>query len=534
MTEIRANRKRLTKPIATGKRTQIDSNFASIKDRMSSIRSDNGPFAALDLGSNSFHLQIASFESGKLRVIDRYKVMVRMAAGLQDDGSLREASLERALEALEKFAERLRGLPKDHIRVVGTNTLRAARNSGSFLKQAEALLGVPIDIIAGTEEARLIYLGVASDLATDNRKRLIIDIGGGSTELVIGRQQPRKLESLYMGCVSFTRRYFDDGVISAKRFRKAVNGARQVIGPAAETFNHKHWDQAIGASGTIRTIERILSANQIIDDHAITPKALQSLADELIQFDTLSDVKLSGLPDERQPVFPGGLAILTALFEDLAIDRMTVSDSAIREGIIHDLAGRFSHHDSRQHTIRHISRQYHLDRIQAKRVNSTAQRWLPAIAKRLKVDEHRASQLLEWAASLHEIGLSIAHSGYHKHSAYILQHADLPGFSRQEQRQLSFLVLNHRRKLRDLQDDYGFTPDWMLVSLFRLACLFHRRREDEPLPEGITLSSPDKKTLELTLPTDWIDSHPLTAEALEEEVQILSSRDIKLELTHPE
>lgn len=501
---------------------------------MSDTHPDNGPFAALDLGSNSFHLQIASFESGKLRVIDRYKVMVRMAAGLQDDGTISEESLERALEALEKFAERLRGLPADHVRVVGTNTLRAARNAGGFLKQAEALLGVPIDIIAGTEEARLIYLGVASDLATDGRKRLIIDIGGGSTELVIGRQQPRKLESLYMGCVSFTRRYFADGEISAKRFRKAVNGARQVIGPAAEAFNHKHWDQAIGASGTIRTIERILSANQMIDDHAITPKALHSLAEELVKFSKLNEVKLAGLPDERQPVFPGGLAILTALFEDLAIERMTVSDSAIREGIIHDLAGRLSHHDSRQHTIRHISRQYHLDRVQAKRVNHTAQRWLPAISKRLKVSEQRASQLLEWASSLHEIGLSIAHSGYHKHSAYILQHADLPGFSRQEQRQLSFLVLNHRRKLRDLQDDYGFTPDWMLVSLFRLSCLFHRRREDEALPAGITLDSPDKKTLQLTLPADWIESHPLTAEALEEEVLILNSREIKLELKHHE
>ena len=495
---------------------------------------DHGPFAALDLGSNSFHLQIASFESGKLKVIDRYKVMVRMAAGLQDDGTLSEESLHRALDALEKFAERLRGLPTDHIRVVGTNTLRAARNAGPFLKQAESLLGVPIDIIAGTEEARLIYLGVASDLSTDGSKRLIIDIGGGSTELVIGRQQPRKLESLYMGCVSFTRRYFGDGEISAKRFRKAVNGARQVIGPASESFNHKHWDQAIGASGTIRTIERILSANQFIDDHAITPKALHKLAEELMSFEHLSDIKLNGLPEERQPVFPGGLAILTALFEDLAIDRMTVSDSAIREGIIHDLAGRLSHHDSRQHTIRHISRQYHLDKAQAKRVNDTAQHWLPAVAKRLSVNEQRASQLLEWAASLHEIGLSIAHSGYHKHSAYIIQHADLPGFSRQEQRQLSFLVLNHRRKLRDLQDDYGFSPDWILVALFRLACLFHRRRGNETLDPGIKLTSPGKQSLELSLPAQWMESHPLTAEALEEEVQILSNRDIELILSSPE
>lgn len=501
---------------------------------MSNIHSDDGPYAALDLGSNSFHLQIASFESGKLKVIDRHKVMVRMAAGLQDDGTLSEESLERALDALEKFAERLRGLPSDHIRVVGTNTLRAARNAGPFLRQAEALLGVPIDIIAGTEEARLIYLGVASDLATDGRKRLIIDIGGGSTELVIGRQQPRKLDSLYMGCVSFSKRYFADGELSAKRFRKAVNGARQVIGPAADTFNQNHWDQAIGASGTIRTIERILSANQIIDDHAITPKALNRLAEELLTFEHLSDIKLAGLPDERQPVFPGGLAILMALFEDLAIDRMTVSDSAIREGIIHDLAGRLSHHDSRQHTIRHISRQYHLDRVQAQRVNDTAQRWLPSIADRLTLSEQRASQLLEWAASLHEIGLSIAHSGYHKHSAYILQHADLPGFSRQEQRQLSFLVLNHRRKLRDLQDDYGFTPDWILVALFRLACLFHRRRGGDALSSDIELTSPDKKTLALKLPIEWIESHPLTAEALEEEIQILDNRDIRLELNHHE
>lgn len=491
--------------------------------------SDDKPevYAALDLGSNSFHLLIARFEQRKLIVIDTHKDMVRFAAGLDADNALSEEAINRALDSLSKMAERLRGVPADHIRIVGTNTLRMASNANSFIEQAERILPAPINIISGTEEARLIYLGVANDFSPGDSRRLVVDIGGGSTEVVIGAQKPKLMESLDMGCVSFSRRYFPDGKLSESGFRKARNAAARELSPYIEAFRGQ-WDEAVGASGSIRTIGRIVRDNGFSESSAITARSLTKLRDALLNFKRCDEVDIKGLSSERQSVLPGGLAILVALFDELDIDQMQTSEYAIREGIIHDLAGRLHHHDTRESTINHMVGQYHVDTAQAQRVCNLALRWLPAINTDLKTDPHEAEYLLRWASALHEIGLAIAHGGYHKHGAYILNNADMPGFSRQEQARLAFLVLNHRRKPKTGEVPASFRPDWLLVALFRLACILHRRRQSRSIPAEVQVFADGKKAITLSAPQSWLDDNPLTRADLEEEQELIALAGVQL------
>lgn len=485
-------------------------------------------YAALDMGSNSFHLMVARFSDGKLRVIDRYKDMVRLAAGLDENRQLSDEAISRALEALPKFAERLSGIPKRHIRVAGTNTLRTARGAQGFLKEAEKILGVPINIISGTEEARLIYLGVASDFSPDEKKRLVIDIGGGSTELVIGKATPTALESLPMGCVSFSRRFFANGELSAKQFQKAVKAARQLVSPYSGRFKGG-FDEAVGASGTIRHILHLLEANGLDDDHRITSKGLIALRDMLIDGKHIDKFSINGLKEERRPVFPGGLAVLIGVFAELKIDAMGVSNYAIREGMIYDLAGRYEHRDIREQTIEHFMRQYHVDSAQAQRVETLTTSWLGALSDQIHSDQDEAANLLRWAACLHEIGLAIAHGGYHKHGAYILSHADMPGFSRQEQKRLAFLVLNHRRKPKAMPEDYSDASDWFLVALLRIAFVIHRRRADLDINAALSLSA-DKGCLTLCVDEQWWRDNPLIAADLEDEQAVISNTGISLKI----
>lgn len=483
-------------------------------------------YAALDLGSNSFHLQIARFENNKLIVLDAHKDMVRFAAGLGNNNELSAEARQRALDSLQKMAERLRGIPRDHIRIVGTNTLRTATNAAEFLEQAEAILPAPINIISGTEEARLIYLGVASDFSPGGERRLVIDIGGGSTELVVGSQLPKTMESLDIGCVSFSRRFFPDGKLSEQGFKKATKAAAQELSPYIEQFLG-NWDQAVGASGTIRSIARILSDNNYTEKLPITVKGLQTLRDELLAHKHIDELNLKGLSDDRKAVIAGGLAILTTLVEELQIKELHTSGYAIREGIIHDLAGRLHHHDTRESTINHLVSQYHIDTRQAKQVGDVATRWLPGIQEQVLTEPREARQLLRWAAALHEIGLAIAHGGYHKHGAYILHNADMPGFSRQEQARLAFLVLNHRRKPKAEAQLYNVRPDWWLIALFRLACIVYRRRQKRSIPKDIDLQA-DGKQLLIRAPSAWLDKNPLTRADLEDEQELLKAVGIKL------
>ena len=488
-------------------------------------------YAALDLGSNSFHLLIASFQDDKLRIIDRHKDMVRLAAGLNDDGVLSEDAQQRALDSLAKVANRLRGVPRSQVRIVGTNTLRAASNAGDFMQRAEAILGLPINIISGTEEARLVYLGVANDLAVEKQKRLVIDIGGGSTELVAGKQNPKLLESLPMGCVSYSMRFFNNGDISEKAFKRAVNAARQLISPYVEQYKDQ-WQEVVGSSGTIRAISKIAAEMALCDTGQITRDAMQAIKQQLLKASHTSELQLPGLSDDRRDVIPGGFAVLYALFKEMDIPELHISSYAVREGIIYDLAGRLHHKDRRDETIRQLIEQYHIDPLQGDRVAQLCKRWLPALEPRMNSDYQEAEKLLVWAAQLHELGLAIAHGGYHKHGAYILKNADLSGFSRQEQARLSMLVLNHRRKPKSLGiAEYGVTPDWVMISLLRLACLFYRRRQAFELTHDITLQSPETDLIELNVPQSWLDANPLTAADLCDEAELLAkSVNIQLKI----
>ncbi|NKI19115.1 Ppx/GppA family phosphatase [Spongiibacter sp. KMU-166] len=487
-------------------------------------------YAALDLGSNSFHLLIASFQDDKLRIIDRHKDMVRLAAGLNDDGYLSEAAQQRGLDSLAKIANRLRGVPREQIRIVGTNTLRAARNAREFMAKAEALLGAPINIISGTEEARLVYLGVANDLAIDDKKRLVIDIGGGSTELVAGLHSPRLLESLGMGCVSFSMRYFPDGSLSEKAFKRAVNAARQLVAPHVEQFKG-HWQEVVGSSGTNRSISKILGELNLCDSGHITRDGMEALKQALLSADNIKAANIKGLSDDRRDVFAGGFAVLYALFLEMEFTELHTSTYATREGIVYDLAGRLHHRDKREETIRQLSEQYRIDTAQGERVAALCVNWLPSIADSINSSYQEAEKLLRWAAQLHELGLAIAHGGFHKHGAYILSNADMPGFSRQEQARLSALVLNHRRKPKP-GESTGAHPDWLLICLLRLACIFYRRRQNIKLDKHIKLTSPNPQLLELHIPDSWLDNNPLSAADLQDEADILKKTlDIELRIT---
>ena len=447
--------------------------------------------AAVDLGSNSFHMKVAHVVDGQLRVVDRMREMVRLAAGLDENDCLTEDTMGRAIDCLHRFGQGLHDVPPENVRVVGTNTLRRARNNEEFLTQAEKALGHTIEIIAGREEARLIYLGVAHSAEQDKQQRLVIDIGGGSTEVIIGKQfEPLRLESLYIGCVGLSGRFFHDGRIRRKHFRAAQLAAEQELEPIQEHYREVGWEAAIGASGTIRTVESIVR-NQQWSNHGITADALEKLKETLIEAGDVERLSILNEQSPRAAVFPGGVAILAAAFKALGIKRMTTSDNALREGVLYDLLGRHGDEDVREVTIRHLSSRYRIDPEQAARVEKTALYLQGQVEKSWRLGKEKYGNLLGWAARLHEIGLDIAHVQYHKHGAYVLAHADLPGFSRQEQELLGVLVRSHRRKfpqevfatLSGKHRERGRN----LSILLRLAVLLHRSRTRRGLP-GFVIS----------------------------------------------
>lgn len=481
--------------------------------------------AAIDLGSNSFRLQIARVEGAQLYMLDGLREPVRLAAGLSDDGYLDVAAQQRALAALAKFAERLRGLPPEAVRAVGTNSLRVAKNAADFLSQAEQVLGFPIDVIAGREEARLIYLGVAHGLPPAKDNRLVMDIGGGSTEFIIGNGlTPLKLESLYMGCVSFSARYFPDGKITKAAMRNAELAARNELQSIATAYKGQ-WKVALGSSGTAKVIAEILELNGY-SASGINRDGLDKLRAYLLKMGDVQKLSLQGLRPDRLPALPGGFAIMYAAFCELEIAHMTPALSALREGVLYDLWGRFHDNDMRDVTTQQFVQRYHVSANQAERVSqlavNLAQQFLQGEAS------ETALQMLEWTAKLHEIGISVAHSGYHKHSAYILANADMPGFSRKEQARLSMLALAHRGGLEKLRDVLKSNEDHALVMSLRLAVLLYRRRRDSSIPDLQCHFSGTK--FYLTLPSDWLKQNPLTETALLEEVKQWKTLGISMQL----
>ena len=490
--------------------------------------------AAVDLGSNSFRLQVARVEDDQLYPLDSLKDTVRLAAGLTADKTLAQDAADRALSCLSRFGERLRGLPRDAVRAVGTNTFRVARNV-DFLQQAEAALGFPIEIIAGREEARLIYLGVAHSLPASTDRRLVVDIGGGSTEFIIGTGlKPQQMESLYMGCVSFSQRFFPDGKVGKNAMQRAELAARIETQVIASEFHCYQWQQAVGSSGTAKALAEILQMNGF-SEHGITPAGLAKLRAAMVKAGDCSLLQLAGLRPDRVPVLAGGFAIMAAIFDELGIDRMSVADGALREGVLYDLLGRFHHHDMREATVRQFMRRYHVDPVQAGRVSLLSTDLLRQLAESdsdrspLGIEPETALLQLSWAARLHEIGLSIAHSGFHKHSAYIIENADMPGFSRKEQTQLALLVLAQRGSLGKVAPKVAGNEVWALIMALRLAVLLYRSRRDFGLPE-IQLRW-NRTGFDLALNKDWLAQNPLTKTALEAEAREWKNTGLKLAVT---
>jgi exopolyphosphatase / guanosine-5'-triphosphate,3'-diphosphate pyrophosphatase len=488
--------------------------------------------AAVDLGSNSFHMVVARYSHGQLIIVDRLREMVRLAAGLDEQGRLERGAVERAIDCLERFGQRLRDMKAESVRVVGTNTLRRARRKGAFLDRARAALGFPIEIISGIEEARLVYLGVAHTTPSEPGRRLVTDIGGGSTELIIGEGlHTTKLESLHMGCVSMSGRYFDDGAITDKRIKRARLAARLELQPVQAAFKTAGWNSAVGSSGTIRAVGDVLRG-QGQADGSITSPALENLLEQCVRIGDISRLKLPGLTDERAPVFIGGLAILAELFSVLQINSMRVAEGALREGLLYDLVGRLRDEDARVRSVRAMQSRYHVDTAQAARVEATARNFLEQVRQEWELMDVFAESVLSWSAQLHEIGLDVSHSHYQKHGAYLLEHADMPGFPQEEQRILACIVGAHRRKVH-LEQLHELNPPWhikaeYLIVLLRLAVLLHRGRSPAALP-GIDLR-PKGRTLELAFPKGWLDEHPLSAADLETEIDYLKAAGFKLKV----
>ena len=489
--------------------------------------------AAVDLGSNSFHMVVARLHHGQLAIVDRLKEMVRLAAGLQADGSLDLDSQARALACLGRFGERLRDMDADTVRVVGTNTLRKARGSEDFLERAESALGHPVDVISGIEEARLIYSGVAHHSPSVDERRLVVDIGGGSTELIIGAgKEPQFLESISLGCVRMTRAVFADNIYSSERFAKARLATSLELSPLAATYRRAGWSTAIGSSGTIRAAQQI-AHNLELSDGTLTRTVVEEIIARVIAAGQLSKLSLPGLSEQRAPVFAGGIAILHGVMDSLGIEYMTVTDGALREGLLHDMLGSVQDADAHVRTVRAFEGRFHVDPIQADRVEATVLRLFDAVCKRWQLEDASCRTLLRWAARLHEIGLDIAHSRYHLHGGYLLANAQMPGFVVLEQQILAGLVRSQRRKL----DDFSVSElprRWRdrirhMLVLLRLAILLNRTRRPVEIPQITLVAGED--SLWLSFPAGWLSENTLTKASLEEEKSLLAAIGIELSVS---
>jgi exopolyphosphatase/guanosine-5'-triphosphate,3'-diphosphate pyrophosphatase len=487
--------------------------------------------AAVDLGSNSFHMVVARVQDGHVHVVDRLKERVALGEGLDKGGDLSGGAQRRALACLARFGQRLRDMPSRNVRAVGTNALRRAHNVRAFLARAEPVLGHSIEVIPGREEARLIYLGVAHSRQDDPGRRLVVDVGGGSTECIIGRRfEPLVTDSLDMGCVAWSMRHFKDGRVTKKSMRRARLAARLELRPIRRRYRRLGWSTCVGSSGTVLAVEQIVRANGWAAD-GVPQKALGRLRDALIEAGSAERLELPGVDAERVPVLAGGVAILSAVFDEFGIDKMTASSGALREGVLFDLLGRFGHEDVRDRTIRRLALRHAVDAAQAERVERTATRALADVARTWALGDEDAEKLLSWAAQVHEIGLSVAYSGHHRHGAYLVANSDLPGFSRDDQQTLATLILGHRRKPQreafDALPAGVATRALRLCVLLRLAVLLHRSRSERRAP--MLRLAAGRESLRVRFPDGWLARHPLTRADLDEECSLLAEAGFRLD-----
>ena len=476
-----------------------------------------GVYAAVDLGSNSFHLMVARYAGERVHVVDKVKERVALAAGLGADLRIDDEAQERGLRCLALFGERLQAVPDARIRIVGTSTLRRAKNADEFIEKAEKILHAPIEVIPGVEEARLVFVGAASVLPSRGR-RLLIDIGGGSTEVVIGEGRTADhADSLHMGCVNFTEGFFPDGKISPDRFRAASFAARLELEPLSRELADDEWQEAVGTSGTIEAIATIAKAAGW-SGRRLTREGLFKVRDTMLKAKNVDAIQLPELSEKRRPVLPGGIAILCAFFEVFSLDEIRPCDGALRDGVIEELIGRDHFESVRRATLDRIADRYVIDTHHAEAVGETAVALLGQVAGDWDLPMPFSEEALQAAAFLHEVGLSIRYGGYHKHGAYILENSDMPGFSQDEQKLLARLVLCHRRKLRYESFDDLHEP-WpergvRLALLLRLAVRLHRRRAEVVPPVKLSVKG---NKMKLRLPQGYLEEHPLTRVDLDSE-----------------
>lgn len=490
-------------------------------------------YAAVDLGSNSFHMLVSRREHGELRVLDRIKEMVRLGGGLDEEGNLDPEVRQRALDCMSRFGQRLRGIPANNLRAVGTQTFRRLKNTDEFLQASESVLECPVDIISGREEARLVYLGVSQWITSQHQRQLVMDIGGGSTELIIGEGvDPILMESMQFGCVSVTNRFFADGTINKKRLKKAQSAVAAELQELQSVYRKSGWHVAIGSSGTFRSAAMMCEINGWCKK-GITLGALERLKREALSFESIEHIQIAGLSERRKPVFIGGLAIMLALFKALSLSEILVSPFALREGLLQDLLGRLEQRDPRDSAVKAFMSRFAVDPAQVAHVQKTAL----AIFDQLSGDQavgnaHR--RMLGWAAELHETGLNLSHTSYQKHSAYLVEASDMAGFSRQEQLFLATLVGFQRR---EIPADYANRlPERMHRALsitllcMRLSWIFCRTRDDEAMP--VFKIRLNENNVELCLPASWKIKHPLTVADLEFEEIALQTSGLKLDINY--
>lgn len=496
---------------------------------MFNLRKSQSPashIAAIDLGSNSFHMIVARWDNGQLILLDRLREPVRLGFGLQEDGTLSDEARERALACLERFGECLSAYPSRSVRIVGTKTLRSVSDSQQFMRDAEQRLGHPVEIISGDEEARLIYLGVANCIEPGKGHRIVMDVGGASTEVILGEgMKPLLKESLNMGCVALTKKFFMQGLVTEKLVGKAIISCLQELAPVHDEFVELGWNEVLGASGSIKAVAKVCEASGW-SDGTITLEYLDRILDEYVRHGR-TDLHLPGLSEDRQPVFLGGVVVLRALFEALKLDTMVAAEWALREGLLFDQKGRLENVDIRQASVDALAERFRVNMDKARAVEATALGLLKQVEKAWDLSDE-AGKLLGWAAHLYPVGLDIAHADYHKHSAYIVQHVDLAGCSRAEQTQLSALVLAHRKRFPNKTFPMDNTDLVRLAILLRLAVIFHRGRIKYDLPE-FKLKATNTR-IKLSLPSAWLDGHPLTHADLETEQRYLASIGYQLTL----
>ena len=471
--------------------------------------------AAVDMGSNSFRLEIGRYDHGHIQRVEYLKEMVRQGGGLNEDRNLTDVAMQRGWDCLARFAERLKGFDRSQVRAVATQTLREARNRDVFIDKAQQILGFPIEVISGLEEARLIYQGVTRLLPQSDERRLVVDIGGRSTEIILGQGfTPKAMDSFRLGSVAWSARYFPQNQFTAQAFRTAEVAAKAVLDEALDLFPHSQWDVAYGSSGTVGAIADTLAAAGR-GGETLTRADLDWLLDRLLKAQTADQLRMEGLKDDRKLVIGGGLSVLRAVFDLFDIDAMVAAQGALRQGALYDLIDRESDEtDLRERTVQWLSQRFSVDLAQARRVGTVASALFAQIAEPNALNE-RHSRKLDWAARLHELGVHIAHDDAHHHGAYVLEHVDAPGFSMAELRRLSLLVLGQRGKLRKLEtwlDDELLVKQ--LVSLRLAVLLCHARRD--PDHRAIQLQFKPRH-IRLVADVGWAHRYPQSAWLIQEE-----------------